>query len=148
MNHLWWCCASSIGNEELIREKWLSILNHIRGINSWEDNKLFHKCEHGQLDKKRKWLITDSPSFLALKNVVENKKILVDVKYLSKFVTREIWKYFTQYSTNIVQKGFTLRCRARQRGHSWQCQIIIVAQITFKSQQKMENEDTNTFFLK
>ena len=87
MNHLWWCCASSIGNEELIREKWLSMLNHIRGINSWEDNKLFHKCEHGQLDKKRKWLITDSPSFLALKNVVENKKILADVKYLSKFVT-------------------------------------------------------------
>ena len=112
MNHLWWCCASSIGNEELIREKWLSMLNHIRGINSWEDNKLFHKCEHGQLDKKRKWLITDSPSFLALKNVVENKKILADVKYLSKFATREIWKYFTQYSTNIVQKGFTLRWRA------------------------------------
>ena len=85
INHLWWCCASSIGNEELIREKWLSMLNHIRGINSWEDNKLFHKCEHGQLDKKRKWLITDSPSFLALKNVVENKKILADIKYLSKF---------------------------------------------------------------
>ena len=61
------------------------MLNHIRGINSWEDNKLFHKCEHGQLDKKRKWLITDSPSFLALKNVVENKKILADIKHLSKF---------------------------------------------------------------
>ena len=112
INHLWWCCASLIGNEELIREKWLSMLNHIRGIHSWEDTKLFRKCEHGQLDKERKWLKTDSPSFLALKNVVENKKILADVKYLSKFVTREIWKYFTQYSTNIVQKGFTLHWRA------------------------------------
>ena len=30
--HLWWCCASSIGNEELIRENWLSMLNHIWGI--------------------------------------------------------------------------------------------------------------------
>ena len=85
INHLWWCCASLIGNEELIREKWLSMLNHIRGIHSWENTKLFRKCEHGQLDKERKWLKTDSPSFLALKNVVENKKILADIKYLSKF---------------------------------------------------------------
>ena len=85
INHLWWCCASSIGNEELIREEWLSMLYHIRGIHSWLINKLFHKCEHGQLDRERKWLKTDSPSFLALKNVVENKKILADIKYLSKF---------------------------------------------------------------
>ena len=56
INHLWWCWASSIGNEELIREKWLSVLNHIRGIHSWEDNKLFHKCEYGQLEQERKWL--------------------------------------------------------------------------------------------
>ena len=85
INHVWWYCASSIDNEELIRENWLSMLNHVGGIHSWEDNKLFHKCEHGQLDKERKWLKTDSPSFLALKNVVENKKILADIKYLSKF---------------------------------------------------------------
>ena len=85
INHLWWCCASSIDNEELIREKWLSMLNHIRGIHFWEDNKLVHKCEHGQLDQKLKWLKTDSPSFLALKSVAENKNILADIKYLSKF---------------------------------------------------------------
>ena len=85
INHVWWYCASSIDNEELIRENWLSMLNHVGGIHSWEDNKLFHKCEHGQLDKERKWLKTDSPSFLALKNVEENKKILADIKYLSKF---------------------------------------------------------------
>ena len=84
-NHLWWCCASSIGNGELIREKWLSVLNHIRGIHSWKINKLFHKCEHEQLDKERKWPKTDSILFLALKNDVENKKILVGIKYFSKF---------------------------------------------------------------
>ena len=54
INHLWWCCASSIGNEELIREKWLSMLNYIMGIHCWEDKN--HKCEHGQLDQERKWL--------------------------------------------------------------------------------------------
>ena len=83
INHLCWCCASSIGNEELIREKWASMLNHIRGIHSWGDKN--HKCEHGQLDQERKWVKTDSPSFLALKNVVENKNILADIKYISKF---------------------------------------------------------------
>ena len=61
------------------------MLNHIRVIHSWKDNKLFYKCEHGQLDRERKWLKTDSPSFLALKNAVENKKILADMKDLSKF---------------------------------------------------------------
>ena len=50
------------------------MLNHIWGIHSWEDNKLFQKCEHRQLDPERNWLKTDSPSFLALKNGVENKK--------------------------------------------------------------------------
>ena len=50
------------------------MLNHIRNIYSWEDNKLFHKCEHGQLEQERKWLKTDSPLFLALKNLVENRR--------------------------------------------------------------------------
>ena len=48
------------------------------------EDRLFHECKHGQLDKERKWLKTDSPSFLTLKNV-ENEKILADIKYLSKF---------------------------------------------------------------
>ena len=61
------------------------MLIYIRSAHSWKDNKLFHKCEHGQVDKERKWLETDSPSFLALKNVVENKEILADIKHLSKF---------------------------------------------------------------
>ena len=102
INHLWWCCASSTGNEELIREEWLSMLNHIWGIHSWEDNKSFRKCEYGQLYQEWKWLKTNSPSFLALKKVVENKKILEDIRFSVNFVTQEVWKYFTQYSTNIV----------------------------------------------
>ena len=70
------------------------MLNHIRGIHSWENTKLFRKCEHGQLDKERKWLKTDSPSFLALKNVIENKKILADIKYLSKICHTENLEVF------------------------------------------------------
>ena len=29
INRLWWCCASLIGNEKLIKEQWLSMWNHI-----------------------------------------------------------------------------------------------------------------------
>ena len=47
------------------------MLNHVWDIYSWKDNKSFQKCEHGQLDQEWKWLKTNSPSFLALKNVVE-----------------------------------------------------------------------------
>ena len=85
INHLWRCCASSIRNEELIMEKFLSMLNHIWDIHSWEDSKLFHKCEYGQLDKGRKWLKTDSPSFLDIKNAVGNINILADIKYFIRF---------------------------------------------------------------
>ena len=30
VNHLWWCCASVNGDVNILREKWLSILYHIR----------------------------------------------------------------------------------------------------------------------
>lgn len=42
-------------------------------------------CVHEELDQEWKWLETASPSYLALKNVVENKMFLMDIKYLSKF---------------------------------------------------------------
>ena len=61
------------------------MLHHFRGIHSWENNKLFHKCKHGQPYQERKWIKTDSPSSLALKNVVESNEILAYIKYLNKF---------------------------------------------------------------
>ena len=158
INHLWWCCASSIGNEKLIREKWLSMLNHIRGIHSWEDNKLFHKCEHGQMDRERKWLKTDSPSLLALKNVVENKKILAEIKYLSKFCHTGSLEVFHSVINKYCPKRlqFTLEgmiARTQLAVLDYNCGNIQATshnkiQATFKPQQKMGSADTNKFFLK
>ena len=85
MNHLWWCCSSCDGDSEVRTEKWLSILYHIRGIYSWEGGKHFHKCEHDPVEKERKWLKAGSLAFKALSSVVNDKKVLSDLKYLGKF---------------------------------------------------------------
>jgi len=85
INHFWWCCATSDGNVEILRGKWLSILYHIRGIYTWEHNIHFHGCEHDSLEKQRKWLSEDSPAFQALKSVVEKKKTFDVFKYLVEF---------------------------------------------------------------
>ena len=70
------------------------MLSHIEGIHSWKDNKLIHKYEHGQLNQEQKGLKTNSPSFLALKNGLENKKIVADINYLSKFFVMGNLKVF------------------------------------------------------
>ena len=61
---------SSVVNEELIRQKWQIILNHIWGIHSWKNN-LFHKCGLAEPDQKQKSRKIDSASFIAMKNVVK-----------------------------------------------------------------------------
>jgi len=72
-------------NVEILKEKWFSVLYHIRGIHTWKGNKHFKKCEHGKLGKKRKWLKLRSPAYKALQSVVENKKIVADLKNLVEF---------------------------------------------------------------
>ena len=36
---------------ELCREKILSIFSHIKNVHTFPENKIFHQCEHGPLDK-------------------------------------------------------------------------------------------------
>ena len=44
MNHFWWCCATCKGDVKLLREKWTSILYHIKNVHEWEDHSLFKGC--------------------------------------------------------------------------------------------------------
>ena len=78
INDLWCCCASSIGSVcwTIFRVFDLGkILNYSTGLHTetWTKNRNSSKTNNHHL------------SFFALKSVVENKKILVDIKYLSKF---------------------------------------------------------------
>ena len=47
-NHVYWCAASSHGNQELVKAKWLSVLNHVCDIHEGHGD-LFPACEHGYL---------------------------------------------------------------------------------------------------
>ena len=88
-NHLWWSAATCGGDEELLREKWKSILHHVVNKHSWKDAKQFKKCAHKRLTnaqrKKTKWLTPGSPAHVALEEVVLNDRLLKDIGKLTDF---------------------------------------------------------------
>ena len=103
INHFWWCCATCNGDETILKEKWLSILCHIKNEHSWDNAEIFKCCEHGPLSKgdqkSRKWLREGTPSYKALTDIVNNKHLLADLKYLIKFNhTDELEVYHSLYN--------------------------------------------------
>ena len=52
-SHVYWCAASSNGNGALVKEKWLSILNHIVDQHTGHGT-MYKDCPHEQI--KREWL--------------------------------------------------------------------------------------------
>ena len=87
--HLWWCSATCEGSEDVLREKWESILNHIVNKHTWNGNTYFHKCCHPDLTtrqiRKKKWLKPDSLAFVALEKVVLDKRLSKDIAKLTEF---------------------------------------------------------------
>ena len=85
INHLWWCSATCNGNSNILREKWKSILFHITDRHEWQGNQHYHRCQHGELQKKRKYLRKDTPVYFILSAIIEDKKLLGDLEYLTSF---------------------------------------------------------------
>lgn len=90
VNHLWWCAATSDGNQLLCQEKWKSIIYHVAGIHQWPDFQLFSECRHDELTNEQRrnkvWLPIGSPAHNALKEVALKPKLLKDVCLLADFV--------------------------------------------------------------
>ena len=67
INHFWWACATSEGNEQLLQEKWVSVLFHVQNKHSSTTGDLFSKCENPELTKKqiksKEWLSPNSRCF-------------------------------------------------------------------------------------
>ena len=89
INHFWWCCATCKGDVKLLRENWISILYHIKNVHEWEDYSLFKECAHLEYTlqemKSKAWLKESSFAYAALKNIVLDKRLLNDLKYLTDF---------------------------------------------------------------
>ena len=80
-NHLYWCASSSQGNQELVREKWQSIGNHVANIHEGH-GALFPRCLHGDIDD-RDWVVQGSRAHKGLLLILNNKVLLKDVGKLS-----------------------------------------------------------------
>ena len=77
------------GDEELLREKWTSVLFHVQNKHRWTGYKKFTKCEHSRLTKEqqkaKEWLSPRSEVYQALQKIVLDKDELKDLSYLTKF---------------------------------------------------------------
>ncbi|XP_046568635.1 uncharacterized protein LOC124277026 [Haliotis rubra] len=85
-NHLYGAAASTPdGNGDVIRDKWLSVVNHMQNIHHGH-GKHFPNCLHpdlGQDDQKRKWLKSGSKACEKLSQLLEQPRLLRDVQKLS-----------------------------------------------------------------
>ena len=53
INHLWWAVSTCDGDETLLRQKWCSILFHIKIKHQWSSCSNFHKCLHPRITKSK-----------------------------------------------------------------------------------------------
>jgi len=74
---------------QLLKEKWLSVQNHIVNVHQWAGNDMFHQCSHPPLTNEQKrstaWLKKGSKAHKAICSVVSNDRLLSDLKKMTKF---------------------------------------------------------------
>ena len=109
INHFWWAVSTCDGDETLLREKWCSILFHIRNKHKWSSCSKFHKCVHPRITKskarKKLWLTPTSDAFKALQSTVLDKHVLGDLKYLTKFSHTGILEIFHALYNKWIPKS-------------------------------------------
>lgn len=89
INHFWWSCCTCDGDVNVLREKWLSILCHIKNVHEWEGNSVFTECLHDKLTldqmKTKPWLKESSFAYADLQRIVSDKNLISDLKHLTHF---------------------------------------------------------------
>jgi len=87
--HLWWSAATCGQDATVLKEKWVSLVNHVANKHSWSGANNFHQCAHGLLSRKDEkeitWLKPGSTAHVALEDVVTNKRLLKDLEKLTDF---------------------------------------------------------------
>ena len=86
-NHMYWCAATSAASVELVKAKWLSLLNHIVDVHEGH-SEVFPCCAHGDLDQDewtREWLTEGSKCHKALTLVIRSPFLLRDIGKMSPY---------------------------------------------------------------
>ena len=115
-NHWWWCCATCEGDVELLQEKWIGLLFHMQNKHRWTGHKKFQKCVHPRLLKKevkaKEWIPAKSEAFEVLQNIVLDKKLMEDLKHLTKFSHTGILEVYHLYNKWVPKRQhFSSLCR-------------------------------------
>ncbi|KAK3747403.1 hypothetical protein QZH41_012086 [Actinostola sp. cb2023] len=67
-NHFWYCCQSCHGNEEQLKDSWISIIHHICGEHEWESGQCPHEPIEGE--DNNPYLTKDSKAAEAIRKIV------------------------------------------------------------------------------
>ena len=114
---MWWCSATCDGNAELVlKEKWKSVLYHVSNKHNWNGYTHFHKYCHARLTpaqiRKKTWLKSDTPAYVALEEVVLNKKLLKDIEKLTEFCHTGNLNFIILSTSHTVQSMSTFLTKA------------------------------------
>lgn len=102
---------------------------HVTNKHSWNDYTHFHECCHPPLTnsqvKKKKWLKPDTPAYIALEEVVLNKKLLKDIVKLTELChTGQLEMYHSEYlkycpkREHFSHKGMVARTQLTALDHN------------------------------
>lgn len=111
-NHLYYSAMTCDGNVELLRDKWLSCVNHVVNIHVFNYPTLT-QCEHGPLDSdgdsddEQSWLKQDSDAHKALNKVVNDPRLLKDFGKLTDFcLTGDLESYHSMLLSYCPKRVF------------------------------------------
>ncbi|XP_059899463.1 uncharacterized protein LOC132451154 isoform X2 [Gadus macrocephalus] len=90
INHMWFTCATSKGDTEILKCRWQSILHHVCNEHEWtEDDGQTNRCGHhpltAQEQSKRQWMKRESSAFENLESLVNDKRLLKDLEQMALF---------------------------------------------------------------
>ncbi|XP_070549165.1 uncharacterized protein [Ptychodera flava] len=88
-NHFWYAAKECNGSERKMKAIWFGILHHVVDEHEWILNHdgTYGKCGHGPLSDGERipWLIKGSPSHIALRKIVEDKRLMKNIPYYVNF---------------------------------------------------------------
>jgi len=87
-NHLFWCSENCEGDPVKLIQMWLSLLHHVTNRHKFSKKyPNYPKCAHKRYTKeeslKKKWIVKDSPAYVALEKVICNKTNLKEMHHLT-----------------------------------------------------------------